>query len=245
MQNNYGNQVTYGGFCVRLAAYIIDVVIVWSFSWVLRFPLMGLRAVSPPDSFISGGILFHHTLIDIVVYLAGAAYFTLLTYYTGATLGKRLMNLKVVADKGEPLTLFQVLFRETIGRFLSGVILSIGYIMIGIDKEKRGIHDIICDTRVIYEKKVRQVPAYRQMPTPAGPGPMPQMPAPGGSGPMHQTQIPGGPNAMYQTQTPGGSGPMYQTQAPGASNAMPQMNTTVETYSEKEQEKAHDEEVRF
>lgn len=27
--------------------------------------------------------------------------------------------------------------------------------MIGIDKEKRGIHDILCDTRVIYGKKIK------------------------------------------------------------------------------------------
>lgn len=54
------------------------------------------------------------------------------------------------------MTFFEVTFRETVGRFLSALILSIGYIMIAIDKKKRGLHDILSDTNVVYyhEKKV-------------------------------------------------------------------------------------------
>ena len=54
------------------------------------------------------------------------------------------------------MTFFEVVFRETVGRFLSALILSIGYIMIAVDKQKRGLHDILSDTNVVYyhEKKV-------------------------------------------------------------------------------------------
>jgi uncharacterized RDD family membrane protein YckC len=32
---------------------------------------------------------------------------------------------------------------------LSAIILMIGYIMAGFDEQKRALHDILCDTRVI------------------------------------------------------------------------------------------------
>lgn len=65
------------------------------------------------------------------------------------------MNLRVVTETGEKLTLFNVIYRETIGRFLCSFFGGIGYIMAGIDGQKRGLHDMICGTRVIYEKRVK------------------------------------------------------------------------------------------
>ncbi len=54
------------------------------------------------------------------------------------------------------LTLWEVIFRETVGRFLSALIANVGYIMIGIHKNKQGLHDLMSDTQVIYyhEKNV-------------------------------------------------------------------------------------------
>ena len=66
-----------------------------------------------------------------------------------------LFRSVVRADGGEKLGLFTVVYRETVGRFLCSVIMGAGYLMAGIDKEKRGLHDILCDTRVIYAKKVK------------------------------------------------------------------------------------------
>ena len=63
------------------------------------------------------------------------------------------------ADGGK-LSLIDVIYRETVGKFLSGVILSIGFIMAGIDKEKRALHDMLCDTRVIYAKQVKIITVY-------------------------------------------------------------------------------------
>jgi len=34
-------------------------------------------------------------------------------------------------------------------KMLSGIIMGIGYIMAGFDSQKRALHDMICDTRVI------------------------------------------------------------------------------------------------
>ena len=156
MQNSYSKEeVTYAGFWVRLAAYLIDSLIVFLGLLVVRLILSGVVSAAK-DTVLGGNLLFQYNLKDIVLYILEALYFILFTYYTGTTLGKKVMNLKVVrADGEDKLSLFTVIYRETIGRFLCSVIAGIGYLMVGIDSEKRGLHDILCDTRVIYAKKVK------------------------------------------------------------------------------------------
>ena len=138
---------------------------------------------------LGGNILFHYTLKDIVLYIFQVMYFILATYYTGTTIGKRLMNLRVVpANRKEKLSFVDVLYRETVGRFLCNISVCIGYILIGIDKEKRGIHDMLCDTRVVYEKKVKVYPVYQRPPMPPVPPQQPMPPVPPSPVPPQQQQ---------------------------------------------------------
>ena len=158
MQNSYDNgqpEYEYAGFWVRLAAYLIDSMAVFAALLVVRLIMSGFMA-AVKGTVLGVNILFQYNLKDIVLYAAEVLYFILCTYYTGTTLGKKAMNLRVIrADGEEKLELFTVVYRETVGRFLSSVIMGAGYLMVGIDKEKRGIHDILCDTRVIYAKKIK------------------------------------------------------------------------------------------
>ena len=151
----------FAGFWVRLAAYAIDMAVVTVGLLIVRLVFMGINSLIA-GTFLEGGILFHYTLKDIVLYLFQVVYFILFTFHTGTTLGKKAMNLRVICkDSEEKPSLLTVVYRETIGRFLSGLILCIGYLIIGIDKEKRGLHDILCDTRVIYAKRVKVYPVYQ------------------------------------------------------------------------------------
>ena len=137
-----------------MAAHLIDMVIVGGILLFARIPL-ALLSLLLPTELLEYRVLFSYTIKDIYLYLGGVLYYILLTYYTGTTLGKKLMNLRVVTETGEKLTLFNVIYRETIGRFLCSFFGGIGYIMAGIDGQKRGLHDMICGTRVIYEKRVK------------------------------------------------------------------------------------------
>ena len=160
MQNSYSNE-NYAGFWVRLAAYVIDSVIVAIGLLVVRLAWIGIGALIS-GTILDENVLFHYSLKDIVLYIFKVMYFALLTWCTGTTIGKRLMNLRVVpADGNEKLSFVDVLYRETVGRFLCGISIWIGYIIVGIDKEKRGFHDMLCDTRVVYEKKVKMYPEYQ------------------------------------------------------------------------------------
>lgn len=141
--------ILYAGFFVRLSAYIIDCIIVGIALLIIRIPKLIIYMMNP-DVFLLKPILFEFSIFDIVIYLLGVTYFVLTTYYYGGTLGKKLFKLKVCNAKEEKLSLFTVIYRESIGRYLSGLILFIGYIIIGLDSKKRALHDMLCDTLVVY-----------------------------------------------------------------------------------------------
>ena len=194
MQNSYSSRDTeYAGFWVRLAAYVIDSIIVFFGLLFVRLFLSGIMSVLS-DTWIGGNILFHYTLKDILLYGFQVLYFILCTYLTGTTLGKRAMNLRVVSADGQKLTILNVVYRETIGRFLCNLSVGIGYIIAGVDREKRGLHDILCDTRVIYAKRVKVIPVYPRYHAP----PMPGQPMPGPG----QTVVPPMPGYPPQNTQP-------------------------------------------
>ncbi len=166
MQNNVEHQV-YAGFFVRLAAYFIDCGIVGAALLLVRIPA-GLLSLVRRGGFLFNDFIFQYSIYDIVLYLLKLTYFVLLTYFTGATLGKRLFHLRIVSSENRKPTFFEIAFRESVGRFLSSLILCVGYIMAGADKQKRGLHDILSDTFVVYyHQKTVAIPApvaYNKVP---------------------------------------------------------------------------------
>lgn len=149
-QNSMAGQVYYAGFFVRLAAYLIDITIVWLVLFIVRLPIWAVTLVNS-NNFLVRDLIFEYSIRDMLLYVLSAAYFILLTYFTGSTLGKKLFNIKVVSAEDRKFTLFEIVFRETVGRFLSKLIIFVGYFMIGIDTKKRGLHDILSDTCVVYK----------------------------------------------------------------------------------------------
>ena len=134
---------------------MIDSVVVFAGLLIVRLIFAGI-SLAGGGAITGTDILFHYSLKDIVLYALKVLYFIAFTYLTGTTLGKKAMNLRVVSkNPEEKLTLFNVVYRETVGRFLCSLPVNIGYIVTGIDSEKRGFHDLLCDTRVVYQKKIK------------------------------------------------------------------------------------------
>lgn len=187
MQNNWNkNTLTYAGFWVRLAAYTIDSIIVFFALLFVRLFLSGVLSFTE-GTLLGGNVLFDYSLKDIILYVSQVLYFILFTYCTGTTPGKRLMNLYVISADEEKLSFTDVLYRETIGRFLCSLTVCIGYIMAGVDKEKRGLHDMLCDTRVVYMKRIKNVPVYT---APPNIPPVPRQVTPSQSEQMPPRQVP-------------------------------------------------------
>jgi len=154
----------YGGFWIRFGARFIDglVFIVPAgllFATVVMPNLIraGSQASNPasfPSSmfFASGFITYF-----LALFLAQGCYEILMLKYRSATLGKMACGLKVIRPDGRSLS-WGVCF----GRFfmwnvvtagipyLNSVLMLVTSIMLGVDDEKRALHDRVCDTRVIY-----------------------------------------------------------------------------------------------
>ena len=133
--------VAYGGFWIRVVAYIIDgILLTIVYGIVAR--LLGIdvfesdwRHYDPMDN-----------LISLVI---GWLYFALLeSSERGATVGKMAVGLRVVTDQGQRLDFGHATGRY-LAKFISAIILCIGFIMVAFTDRKRGLHDIIAGTLVI------------------------------------------------------------------------------------------------
>lgn len=95
--------------------------------------------------------------------LVGATYAVVALKLYSKTVGKHVFGLKVVKEDSSALGWGSILIRETIGKFLSSIVFSLGYIWILFDSKRQGWHDKLAKTVVIQEKepgKGRKVIAY-------------------------------------------------------------------------------------
>ena len=174
MQKDCNREDTvYAGFFVRMGAYLVDLLIVAIGLCIVKIPVFCLK-MSIGDSVIFKNILFSFDIFDIIYYILSVLYFTLTTYNGGRTVGKRLFCLKVVGENGEKPSFLSILIRETVGRYLSQLVIFVGYIIAGLDDKKQGLHDKIADTFVIYTAPMKkEVPPVR-MGNPSWTNPMQQ-----------------------------------------------------------------------
>ena len=84
----------------------------------------------------------------LLQYAIPAVYDTWFVGKYGATPGKMACKLKVVVADGTPVTYSRAVGRH-FAKWLSSIILAIGFIMAAFDDERRTLHDRICETRVI------------------------------------------------------------------------------------------------
>ncbi|MDO5047084.1 MAG: RDD family protein [Anaerococcus sp.] len=130
----------YGGFFIRLIAYLIDSLVIGSIFAIIR------AYVDLDLSFFSFSL---DSLIRILITLS---YFFLMTLLTeGRTLGKMLTGLRVVSLTGEKLSLSQIFLREVCGRYVQNKILIL-YIFVGFTPKKQSVFDILLDTTVVKEE---------------------------------------------------------------------------------------------
>lgn len=77
-----------------------------------------------------------------------AIYFILLS--KGRSIGKFLLGIRVVdAVSGNNIGFIRMFVRETIGKSISSLIFSFGYIMIFFTNEHQGLHDILVHSVVV------------------------------------------------------------------------------------------------
>jgi predicted Zn finger-like uncharacterized protein len=134
------------GFWIRVVSYLLDSVLLGVVQLVLSLliglaiGMMGIAAEGDPA-------------INTVIWLFGVSlsisYAVFFIGYCGQTPGKMALRIKVIRTDGSPLTYGRAARREVLGKFISSILLGIGYLMVAFDSKKQGLHDKISDTYVI------------------------------------------------------------------------------------------------
>lgn len=119
----------YGGFWIRVGAYLID-------TGVLLLPTIALELTLDT----AGAVL---SLIVVWLYFA-----VMESSESQATLGKHVCGLAVTDTHGRRISFGRASGRY-LGKFLSSLILGIGYLMVAFTSRKQGLHDLIAGTLVI------------------------------------------------------------------------------------------------
>ena len=128
------------GFGIRLAAFLIDNVILTG-AFVVLLPI--LFDVEDAEMQSDGAFLF--------IIAVSLSYSTLLVGIWGATLGKRVLGLRIVRLDGSPVGIPRALRRE-LATILSEFLLLGGYLMVAFRSDKRALHDLIAGTVVVRVK---------------------------------------------------------------------------------------------
>lgn len=144
--------VHYAGFWIRVGAKIIDGIILWLvntiFSLIAGFVMTMIFWGSAETESLHPGVFIFYGLMYILQISFNAAYSTYFVGKFAATPGKMACGIKIITADGGKATYLRA-FARHFAEFLSGIILGIGYLMVAFDREKRALHDHICNTRVI------------------------------------------------------------------------------------------------
>ena len=133
----------YAGFWISFVAYLIDMIVIYAISSLLNTFSFGLL-----NKQLDFPILGEESLSYVIVMFV---YFISMTYFFSQTLGKMIMKIKVETNKGEKLSLADVVYRELVGRLLTIFLVYLPYLAVVFTNKKKGLHDFIADTVVVKE----------------------------------------------------------------------------------------------
>jgi uncharacterized RDD family membrane protein YckC len=130
------------GFWIRFAATIVDLVVFVVAEVLLRLVTRALWGVAVVESRMFEGIVLVFGLVFDAVY-----HVTLHAMF-GQTVGKMVLNIRVVQLDGRPLS-WGIAAARYLAAWISLLLFGIGYVMAGLRSDKRALHDLLAGTRVI------------------------------------------------------------------------------------------------
>jgi uncharacterized RDD family membrane protein YckC len=145
----------YAGVGIRFAARFVDGLVFLVPFFILAFVFVpGFTATAAGGRSGMFNLAFFLPAIIFALF-----YEVLMLHYWGATLGKMACGIKVVRADGSGLGwgisfgryfMYNIVISAI--PFINWILLLTTAIMAGTDEQKRGLHDRVCDTRVIYKR---------------------------------------------------------------------------------------------
>jgi len=137
--------VVYAGFWRRFVAALLDGLILLVIETIV-FMVIAVLASGASRSSAAATIGLVALLLD---FLIGILYYALQeSSAKQATLGKRALGIMVTDAHGRRVSFGRALGR-TLGKFISGFILLIGYLMAAFTARKQALHDLMADALVV------------------------------------------------------------------------------------------------
>jgi uncharacterized RDD family membrane protein YckC len=149
-------RVGYAGFWIRFLAWLIDFILLWILSLgthtIIRlsagmavFPLWTWRGASGPPALNCA-----EGLVGLVVgWLYGALFESSASQ---ATLGKQALRLRVTDMTGRRISFARATGRH-FAKFVSAIILGVGFLMVAFTGRRQGLHDMMAETVVLRDRR--------------------------------------------------------------------------------------------
>lgn len=141
------------GFVSRLLAFNIDlgllVLVIVATSSLTQLVVM----VLPSWLLLTKAL---PSLIAAIVAVIPLAYFFLSVAITGKTVGKGVMGLRIVQAGGGRLSAARS-FVRALAYLVSLMLVGAGFLWVLVDRDRRGWHDMLAGSRVIYELRSTQL----------------------------------------------------------------------------------------
>ncbi len=135
-------------FLLRCGALIVDYIL------IVACPVIGilLSHFSGND----GAKLLTSELSNtgwLIGLLIGLTNFIIFPLFSGQTIGKMLIGLRIVTDRGEAPTLGKIIFRHLIGYPLTILSGGLGFLLSVFNQKGKALHDYLSGTVVIYGRR--------------------------------------------------------------------------------------------
>ncbi|MGI9553633.1 MAG: RDD family protein [Thermodesulfobacteriota bacterium] len=139
------------GIFARLIAFIIDGFVLSLFAGLITFIIALLADIDLSLSNQHFSVVSDSASVILAISLTFLEfiYFGFLWGTFGKSVGMSIFNIKVVRTDGSHVGFWRAGLRGTVGYWISGLILGIGYIWALFDYRRQAWHDKIFDTLVV------------------------------------------------------------------------------------------------
>jgi uncharacterized RDD family membrane protein YckC len=141
---------TYGGFWIRVVAAIIDTIVVEIVVLPISFAMgLGLGVAGSAVRMPGQGVQFVGVVTGMALGVLAVWLYEALMTSSGkqATVGKMALGLRVTDLEGNRIGFGRATAR-VFAKYLSAMILGIGFLMVAFTGKKQGLHDILAGTLV-------------------------------------------------------------------------------------------------
>lgn len=152
----------YAGFWKRVAAYILDIIVLYIPSMLIEKMLGGdaaksifeqavVNAAGDPNATLAAQMQYYSAMWPAMLlgFIVAWMYYAFCESSAWqATVGKLALGLRVTDMQGNRLSLKRALARYP-AMILSSLILCIGFLMVAWTRQKQGLHDMIAGTLVL------------------------------------------------------------------------------------------------